>query len=58
MTRIVVTEITRFANRDIVCSAGIDTEGGQCYRVLVGVGPAQLVDTKAKRGGNQGVFGA
>lgn len=34
MTRIVVTEITRFANRDIVCSAGIDTESGRCYRPI------------------------
>lgn len=34
MTRIVMTEITRFANKDIVCSAGIDTESGRCYRPI------------------------
>lgn len=34
MTRIVVTEITRFANREIVCSAGIDLATGQCYRPM------------------------
>ncbi len=34
MARIVITEITRFSNKDIVCSAGIDMDSGRCYRPI------------------------
>lgn len=32
--KIIVTDLTRFKNKDIVCIAGIDNESGQCIRPL------------------------
>lgn len=34
MTRIIITEITRFSNPDIVCCAGISTLDGTCMRPI------------------------
>lgn len=32
--RIVVTDLTRFQNREIVCTAGVDTKNGECIRPM------------------------
>ena len=40
------------------CHIVAESQNGPRGKGLVGVGPAQLIDTKSKRGGNQGVFGA
>lgn len=34
MTRIIITDLTRFGNRDILCTAGIDTDTGRCIRPM------------------------
>lgn len=34
MTTIIVTDLTRFNNQDIVCTAGIDMESGACIRPM------------------------
>lgn len=34
MARIIVTDLTRFNNRGILCTAGIDTETGECVRPM------------------------
>lgn len=34
MRQIIITDITRFKNREIVCVAGIDTESGACIRPM------------------------
>lgn len=34
MSRIIITDLTRFSNREILCTAGIDTETGQCIRPM------------------------
>ncbi len=34
MRRIIITDITRFKNQEIVCVAGIDTESGVCIRPM------------------------
>lgn len=34
MTQIIITDLTRFSNREILCTAGIDTETGQCIRPM------------------------
>lgn len=34
MRKIIVTDLTRFSNEDIVCIAGIDIESGECIRPL------------------------
>ena len=34
MRKIVVTDLTRFSNQDILCTAGIDVDSGQCIRPL------------------------
>ncbi len=34
MSRIIVTDLTRFTNKEILCTAGIDAETGQCIRPM------------------------
>ncbi len=34
MSRIIITDLTRFSNREILCTAGIDTDTGQCIRPM------------------------
>ena len=34
MSRIIITDLTRFSNRDILCTAGIETQTGQCIRPM------------------------
>lgn len=34
MSRIIITDLTRFSNREILCTAGIDTDTGQCVRPM------------------------
>ncbi len=34
MTRIIVTDLTRFNNQDIVCTAGIDVQAKRCIRPM------------------------
>lgn len=34
MSRIIITDLTRFSNREILCTAGIDTNTGQCIRPM------------------------
>lgn len=34
MSRVIITDLTRFSNREILCTAGIDTETGQCVRPM------------------------
>ena len=34
MNRIIITDLTRFSNREILCTAGIDTDTGQCIRPM------------------------
>jgi hypothetical protein len=32
MNKIIITDLTRFSNREVLCVAGIDTDTGQCIR--------------------------
>lgn len=34
MRRVVITDLTRFSNPDIVCTAAIDEETGECFRPM------------------------
>jgi hypothetical protein len=34
VSRIIITDLTRFSNREILCTAGIDTDSGQCVRPM------------------------
>jgi len=34
MSRIIITDLTRFSNRNILCTAGIDTDTGECVRPM------------------------
>ncbi|MFZ2407314.1 MAG: hypothetical protein WAW41_19440 [Methylobacter sp.] len=34
MRKIIVTDLTRFSNKDIVCLAGIDVDNGECIRPM------------------------
>ncbi len=34
MKKIIITDLTRFANRDILCTAGVDTDTGSCIRLI------------------------
>lgn len=34
MSRIIITDLTRFSNREILCTAGIETDTGQCIRPM------------------------
>jgi hypothetical protein len=42
MSQIVVTDLTRFANRDIVCVAGLDRQSGACVRPMKEASPHYL----------------
>ncbi|MDE0412575.1 MAG: hypothetical protein OXI37_10250 [Gammaproteobacteria bacterium] len=43
MTKIIITDLTRFANRDILCTAGVDPDTGSCIR------PIPYLETKMCR---------
>jgi hypothetical protein len=34
MRKIIITDLTRFSNDELVCTAGIDIETGECYRPM------------------------
>jgi hypothetical protein len=34
MSRIIITDLTRFSNKEILCTAGIETQSGQCIRPM------------------------
>jgi hypothetical protein len=47
--KIVVTDLTRFSNRDIVCLAGINVQTGHCVRPLTSTAPGYLAFADVKK---------
>ena len=46
--RIVVTDLTRFHNRDLLCLAGLTEDGQECIRPLLTTSPGYLTFAKCK----------
>lgn len=48
MQKIIITDLTRFSNPDIVCIAGIDKETGQCIRPIPYLNKADYQNLKIR----------